>query len=85
MDFVAEPIFILSVCIGILNILERVLRKSSKYNKLLEKIGRSKEKIIALSEKRLSLENDTEEMLFDLISCIDGLQDLTDLDFTVPK
>jgi len=38
MDFVAEPIFILSVCIGILNILERV-----------------------------------------------GLQDLTDLDFTVPK
>jgi hypothetical protein len=86
MDFVAEPIFILSVCIGLLNILERVLRKSTKYNKLLEKIGRSKEKIIALSEKRLSLEDKTtDETILNLICFIDDLQDLSDLDFTIPK
>lgn len=86
MDFVAEPIFILSVCIGLLNILERVLRKSSKYNKVLEKIGRSKEKIIALSEKRLSLEDKTtDETILNLICFIDDLQDLSDVDFTIPK
>jgi hypothetical protein len=86
MDFVAEPIFILSVCIGLLNILERVLRKSTKYNKLLEKIGKSREKIIALSEKRLSLEDKTtDETILNLICFIDDLQDLSDLDFTIPK
>ena len=81
----SEPLIILSVCIGALNIIERILRKSTKYNKLLSKIGNSKEKLISLSQNQLSIRDSNDDILLDALGFIDEIIDLSDIDFKIPE
>ena len=81
----SEPLIILSVCIGALNIIERILRKSTKYNKLLCKIGNSKEKLISLSQNQLSIRDSNDDILLDALGFIDEIIDLSDIDFKIPE
>ena len=77
MDVIAQPLILISIIIGTLNIIERILRKSTKYSKLLEKIGKSKEKLVELSHKQLSIDGLTEdELLGDMLDVLDSLENV---------
>ena len=80
----SEPLIILSICIGALNIIERILRRTTKYNKLLSKIGKSKEKLISLSQNQLSIRDSNDDILIDVLGFIDEIIDLSDIDFKIP-
>jgi hypothetical protein len=84
---IGEPLIILSICIGTLNIIERILRRTTKYNKLLEKIGKSKEKLIELSHHRMSIENlsNDDNLIIDALELLDDIVDYTDINFHIPK
>jgi hypothetical protein len=85
MDMISEPLIILSICIGALNIIERILRKTTKYNKLLDKVGKSKNKLISLSQHQMSIENNsTDDIILDCLGFVDEILDLTDIDFRIP-
>ena len=86
---IPEPILILSVVIGTLNLIERLLRRSNKYKNLLEKINKSKTKLIAMSEHQVSLYDSKisdEDLLIDALELIDEIGDLNfDMDFHIPS
>ena len=84
MNMLSEPLIILSICIGALNIIERILRRTTKYNKLLSKIGKSKEKLISLSQNQLSIRDSNDDILIDALGFIDEIIDLSDIDFKIP-
>lgn len=82
MDVIAQPLILISIVIGTLNIIERILRRSTKYNRLLEKISKSKEKLVELSHKQLSIDGLTEEeLLGDMLDVLD----LLDVNFHIPS
>lgn len=83
----SEPLIILSICIGALNIIERILRRTTKYNRLIEKVGKSKEKLIELSNHRMSLENTSNDdnLIIDALELLDDIVDYTDLHFKIPE
>ncbi len=87
MEMIPEPLIILSLVIGSLNLIERLLRRTNKYKRLREKVCKSKERLIAISEHQLSTyENskDDEGLLMDALELIDEIQDYTDIGFEVP-
>ena len=81
---ISEPLIILSICIGALNILERMLRRTNKYQKLLEKINKSRERLIEISIKNESV-NDSDNLLLDCLELIDNVFDATDICFNIPE
>ena len=86
-DFIAQPLIVVSICIGLLNIIERILRRSTKYSKLLDKIGRSKERLVELSQHKVSFGDNVseEDILLDCLGLIDDVMDLTDINFKIPS
>lgn len=84
MDIIAQPLILISIIIGTMNIIERILRKSTKYNKLLEKIGKSKERLIELSHKQLSI-NDTVDDDTLLGEMLDFIENIENIGFHIPN
>lgn len=82
----SEPLIVVSICIGCLTIIEKILRRTTKYNKLLEKIGKSKEKLIELSSHRGSIEESNDDnVILDALEILDNIVDYTDLHFKIPE
>jgi hypothetical protein len=85
MDMLAEPLLILSIFIGTLSIIERILKRTTKYNKLLDKIRHSKNKLIELSNRSLLIDNGSEdELVLNAMGFIDNIVDYADIDFKIP-
>lgn len=81
----AEPLLILSIFIGTLSIIERILKRTTKYNKLLDKIRHSKNKLIELSNRSLLIDNGSEdELVLNAMGFIDNIVDYADIDFKIP-
>jgi len=84
MDAVSSPLVIVGLCIGVLSLLERILKRYNKKNdKILEKINKSKESLLKLSDR--ATENEALELLDDVLSMYDKLDDLVDLNFVIPS
>jgi hypothetical protein len=87
MSVLSEPLIILSICIGALTIIEKILRKTTHYNKLLERIGKSKERLLELSQHNMSIENTSngDDLILDALELLDNVVDFADINFHIPK
>ena len=85
MDFIAQPLIILSICIGFLNLVERILKRTTKYNKLLDKVHKSRDRLIEISQHQDSIENGSENGVMETLGFIEDLLDLSNIDFKIPN